>query len=223
MTATCAVHFDLPSIATCTRCGRFCCATCLRGDYLCNECGARAFGELPALSGRGNLARYALWATAACHGLMVVFAFGQLVTGDTAEDSDGLFTIFSGLAALAYVPTYITTIVLVCRWFHLAVRHALARGGQLGVTPGGAVGTWFIPFVNLAKPFQLTRQMYVVAGIAGERVGAWQTMWVLGNISSNLSTRLPGAGGLGVGMVSDLVLIGAAVLCSKVIDELKFE
>ncbi len=36
----CALHFDAPSLATCTRCGRFCCQSCLveREPSLCSAC-----------------------------------------------------------------------------------------------------------------------------------------------------------------------------------------
>lgn len=223
MTATCALHFDAPSIATCARCGRFCCSTCLRAGSTCDDCAARLRAELPALEGRAGLARYGLWATAACHGLMIVFAAAQLATGDVKEDSEGLFATLSALAAVLYLPVYVTTIVLVCRWFHLATRHALARGGQLGVTPGGAVGSWFIPFVNLVKPFTLTRQLYATAHRPDGHVAAWQTAWIVGNMASNVSVRLSGAPGLGVNIVSDAVLVVAALLCARVIAGLRFD
>lgn len=185
----------------------------------CTECVARQQAELPPLEGRGNLARYGLWAMAAFHVMSLLFNFGQLATGE----SKGIFTLLSGLATLVSVPAYITTIVLVCRWFHLATRYALARGGQMGVTPAGAVGSWFIPFVNLVKPFNHTRAMFSAAGKSSERVGAWQTMWILGNVTANLSSRFPGDAGVGVNMVSDLVMFGAALVCAKVIDELRFD
>ncbi len=222
MTANCALHFDVPSVSTCTRCGRFCCASCLLSNDTCIDCAARVTAELPALQGRGDLARYGLWATAVCHGLMLVFAAAQLLSGQTAEESEGVFPVLSGLAALAYLPVYITTIVLVCRWFHLATRHSLARGAQLGVTPAGAVGSWFIPFVNLSRPFQLTRQMLSSVGASEGPVGGWQALWVIGNIAANISTRIPEAGGLGVGIASDAALVIAAVLGAKVIASLRF-
>lgn len=224
MTANCALHFDVPSMATCARCGRFCCSSCLRQDYVCNDCGARLAAELPSLQGRGDLARYGLWATAVCHALMLAFAAAELATGPTSEAGEGpiSISIFSGLAALAYLVVYIVTIVLVCRWFHLAARHALARGAQLGSTPAGAVGSWFIPFVNLARPFQLTRQMLTSANVSPDAVGGWQALWILGNITANVSQRVPDAAGLGVGIVSDALLIVAAVLFAKVIASLRF-
>jgi hypothetical protein len=56
-------------------------------------------------------------------------------------------------------------VVLVCRWFHRAIRHALARGASLEVAaPVTGMGSWFIPLVNLARPFNVTRQMLSHAG-----------------------------------------------------------
>lgn len=130
---------------------------------------------------------------------------------------------FLALTVVAYLLTYITTIVLVCRWFHLAVRRGLARGGQLGITPAGAVGTWFIPFVNFVKPFDVTRQLLVTAGKSYERVGPWQATWVVGNIIANVGNRLPDEGGLIVTLAANVLLVVAAVLGAKSIDELRFE
>lgn len=219
MTATCAVHFDEPSIATCSRCGRFCCASCMRTFTNCTECVARTQAELPPLEGRANYARYGLWATAGCHALMAVFAIAQLASGDVSS----VFAILSALATAVYLPTYVITIVLVCRWFHLATRHGLARGGQLGVTPAQAVGSWFVPFVNFVTPFHLTRQLFVVTGKSHERVGWWQATWVLGNIVANVGTRLPDVAGVGGSLAADVLLIISAILGAKVIDELRFE
>ena len=58
----CALHFDAPSLATCARCGRFCCQSCLveREPPLCAACApsvvdpyglaARAFDFVPAFT-----------------------------------------------------------------------------------------------------------------------------------------------------------------------------
>jgi hypothetical protein len=42
--------------------------------------------------------------------------------------------------------------------------HALARGASLEVqTPAAGVWSWFIPFVNLVRPFSLSRQRLINA------------------------------------------------------------
>lgn len=217
----CAVHFDAPSVATCRRCGRFCCASCLPQLELCTECSQRLANELPPLEGRATLAALGLWASAGTHGLMGLLAALQLGTGQLEETTP--LAMASGVAALLYLVIFITTVVLVCMWFHRAARHALARGASLEVeTPAGAVVSWFIPFLNLVRPFNLVRQMLSHAGQDSSQVGVWQALWIIGNISANLSNRIPGSGGLTVGVVSDLLLVGAGVASAGLVRKLKF-
>lgn len=218
----CAVHLDAPSVATCRRCGRFCCRACLPQLETCTECVARAAAELPPLEARGTLAIFGLWASAFAHALMAVVGIAQLATHQVEPES--LLGIVAGLVALFYVVVFITTVVLVARWFHLALRHALARGASLEVqTPAAGVWSWFIPFINLVRPFNLARQMLLNAGADASVVGQWQALWLVGNIASNISSRLEGEGALGVELVSDLLLVGAAFLCADVIRKVKWE
>jgi hypothetical protein len=152
---------------------------------------------------------------------MAAIAVGQIATGQTGEE--GPLVIISGLAAILYLFVFITTVVLVCMWFHRATRHALARGASLEVnSPAGAVGSWFIPFVNLVRPFNIARAMLISAGLEAASVGAWQGMWVAGNIAANASGRIPGTGGLGIGVLSDLLLVGAGITAAQIVNRLKW-
>jgi hypothetical protein len=207
----CARHPTVRSVTTCKRCGRFACAQCLPNlDELCTDCVARVSADLPPLENRALLAALGVGATSAFHGLMALLGGAMVATNDTSEDS--ALAMANGLASLGYLVTFITSVVLVCMWFHRAVRHALARGASLEVaTPAAGVGSWFIPFVNLARPFNVTRQMLSHAGQNSGIASTWQAFWVAGNIIANVSVRLDGLAGQGVGVVSDLFLIGAGV------------
>src|SRR5690606_31801734 len=138
------------------------------------------------LESRAMMASLGLWACAGVHGVMAAIAVGQLATGQTGEE--GALGVIGGRAAVLYLVVFIAAVVLVCMWFHRATRHALARGAQLEVsTPAGAVGSWFIPFVNLVRPFNIARAMMISAGLEAASIGAWQGMWVAGNIAANAS------------------------------------
>lgn len=182
---------------------------------------ARTAIAVPPLEGRANLAAMGLMASVGMHGMMAFTALAQLATGQTGDE--GLLVIASGLVALLYVAVFITTVVLVCRWFHLATRHALAREAGLEVsTPGSAVRSWFIPFLNLVRPFNLTRQMLESAGLDVALVGVWQALWIAGNIAANLSNRIPGEAGLITGVVSDLLLVGAGLSFVQIVRKLRW-
>jgi hypothetical protein len=108
------------------------------------------------------------------------------------------------------------------RWFHLLVRHAKARGTPLDVTPAGAVGSFFIPFVNLVRPYATAKQIASTeAGV--KAVGSWQALWLVANIVTNVGSRMEGkAGAAGdvVGLIGSLLFLGAAWACGQVVSEL---
>ncbi len=221
LSSMCAVHPNAPSVVTCRRCGRFCCTNCLPQFETCPECAARATVSVPPIEGRAMVATVALIASVGMHVLMAAVAGAQLATGDVGEE--GVLAIVGGLVALLYLVVFITTIVLVCMWFHLATRHALARGAAMEVqTPAAAVGSWFIPFINLARPFNLVRRMLDSAGLDAGAVSTWQVLWVTGNITANISSRVPGMGGVGIGLLSDLFMVGAGITFVQIIRKLKW-
>ncbi|MFT3710995.1 MAG: DUF4328 domain-containing protein [Archangium sp.] len=222
----CAVHADRRSVTTCKRCGRFACAACLPNlDELCVECHRRVTMELPPLEGRALAAQVALYAIAGLHAVMGLVNVVQVATDDLAEDSP--LAVVYGLTAILYLLVYLATIIVVSMWFHRAAKHALALGAQLehASTPGGAVGSWFIPFVNLARPFTIARQMMSHAGVDGGIVNTWQATWVLGNIIGNVSSRMEassGHAGQVTGALSDACLIVAAISAAQVARKLKW-
>ncbi len=207
----CFWHPARPAVQACERCGTFGCTACLTyvGDAarvrLCPPCLARRSADLPSLDGRARLSKWALAA---------VCGFDLLSTLDDAVGGDyGL----GAMVALGYLAAFITSVVLFCRWFHLAVQHVRARGVALSVTPGAAVGSWFIPFRNLVKPFAITREMLAAVGASQRPVGLWQVTWVLGNIASNASARTQAPA---LSIASSVLTLVSAYACAGVVKAL---
>jgi Domain of unknown function (DUF4328) len=60
-------------------------------------------------------------------------------------------------------------------------------GGRPSVTPRWSIGWWFVPFVNLVKPFQIVRELHDRLAIGAMSGGdwivlAWWLTWLLGNL-----------------------------------------
>ncbi|MEW6432790.1 MAG: DUF4328 domain-containing protein [Myxococcota bacterium] len=220
--STCFRHSGVTAIAACDRCGTFGCGECIdpigEQRFLCMQCKARQVGALPSLHGRATWARRGLWATAA---LMLGVELATLLgaqdngMGERLNPGSVVLAVLGLVLVLVYITTYITTVVLFCRWFHLAVRHVAARSVRLGVTPAGAVASWFIPFVNLVRPFRISRQMLDGTGGDSSIVGPWQALWLIGNTVSRASSRMESAV---LSFISSLLLIGAAFLAVRVIN-----
>ncbi len=98
-------------------------------------------------------------------------------------------------------------------WFRRAYGNSLAVGlpGRFG--PGWAVGAWFVPFLNLVRPFQIMGEMWRHAG--RERVGPyavvglWWTGFLVGNFADNIGT------GMLTGSSDDAALQGVKVLLAS--------
>lgn len=202
--AMCAVHPDQEAVGTCERCGLFGCVGCLgvtSGERLCPSCVRRRVAELPALESRASVARSGLFMMGAVHlGLAVV------PTGLAGSMSAGL----GGFLGVLFFPLFMGTIVAFLKWFHLATKYALALGRPVAETPGSAVLSWFIPVLNLFKPFNLARKMNGAAP-----VGAWQVCWLGGNVTSSVG----GQSGF-LGPVSGALMVSAALLGAEVVKQI---
>lgn len=217
----CAKHAELAAIGVCERCGIFGCGACLSlvGVLrLCAPCRVREASGLPSLAGRGRLAMPFVWGTSALGLGVSLLSFGLAADDESATPR----VLALGCFGLLYLVVFIVAVVLFCRWFHLLVRHAKARGTPLDVTPAGAVGSFFIPFLNLVRPYATAKQIASTeAGV--KAVGSWQTLWIVANIVTNVGSRLEGKAGMAgdvVGLIGSLLFLAAAWACGQVVSEL---
>jgi hypothetical protein len=112
-----------------------------------------------------------------------------------------------GTVGALFLPLFIGTIIAFLKWFHLAVRYAQALGRPVTETPGNAVFAWFIPLLNLIKPFDLTRRMNRSAP-----VGPWQVCWVAGTMTSNFGGQVGFMGPLSAAFMVAAAFLGAEVV-----------
>lgn len=191
---------------------------------------------LTKLEGRAKLARMALWAFA---------VIGILTAGSEALEASGSVNSavdtspLAGVVALIYLAftlVFVICVVLVAIWIHRAHANLHDAGMEsLEFTPGWAVGWYFIPIANLFKPFQAMRELwnasrgeqYQFADETPSEVKWWWAAWIMGNILSNIGTRLlwmeeggPSSVTVGnaVGAAGSVTTVLAAILLAKVID-----
>jgi hypothetical protein len=143
---------------------------------------------------------------------------------------------FSALAGLIYLPLFVITVVFYCLWISQANKNARALGAQgMEFTPGWAVGWWFVPIANLVKPYQAVSEVYKASdpeakpgswqfGDMPSLFGLWWAAWIIGNILSNIETRMVFSSdpdivfmGAWLGVVANLIGIVAAYLAMKVV------
>ena len=102
------------------------------------------------------------------------------------------------IAALASVLAMLTCVFLVARWIYRTNANAHALSSEMTITPGWAVGWYFIPFANLFKPFQAMKETWLASHYRGNFhgeptpsiLGWWWGLWITHNIVVNISLRL---------------------------------
>jgi hypothetical protein len=181
----------------------------------------------------------------------VVAKFTQLALPPlviAAAEGDGeqftLDDLIQFLVALATLFVFIALVVSFLVWLHRAARNLPALGNpkaKVEHTPGWAVGSFFVPFVNLVVPYKAVKEiweksdpsfrtgddfMFAAPSSAPPLVLGWWIAWIVSNFLSNISwrlqTRTPGTETFvtGVDIISDLGNIIAAVLAIMVVRDI---
>jgi hypothetical protein len=156
----------------------------------------------------------------------------QAVTNQRAgeislDDPISVATPFAGL--FFFLTTIISGIVSLI-WIYGATRNALAIRPGINVTPGWAVGWFFVPFANFYKPFQYLSEVWRVsagpgtASRAGGLMGTWWTFNIAGNIITSLTSRFENeaiASGTVLDLAADAIgmffLVGAAITFFQIV------
>lgn len=132
--------------------------------------------------------------------------------------------IMAGLTVIAFI--------LLLVWSYRVTANTRRRvGDRLDVTPGWAIGWWFVPIANLFKPLQMVSQNLRVAeaGNAWRRrdrpevLGLWWAFWVASTIFGRFASRLdrldapPDGLYVIVKALAMILMIGSAVLTHRVL------
>jgi hypothetical protein len=152
------------------------------------------------------------------------------------EEDLNIFEILVGLAGLGQLLVRIVTAIAFCMWFYRAYKNLKAWGiPGLKYSAGWAVGYFFIPILNLFRPYQIAQEIWKASDPqvpleAGPQwrdnsgssvIGAWWTFWIIANIVGQIAFRLSRSnitdpeGFMLVMIVSDLLRIivaGFAIL-----------
>ncbi len=154
------------------------------------------------------------------------------------ERADTLDAVFTALAILQLLVRFACAVPF-CIWFVRVYKNLLALGiNSLTFPPGWAAGGWFVPFLNLVRPYQIAKEIWlgsqrttaivddvVRKGMDARLVSSWWALWILGLVTSQVGSKMmPEGGDLGmlqasylVLAVSDLLLAGAAFAAVKLV------
>ncbi|GMR04819.1 MAG: hypothetical protein BMS9Abin23_0730 [Thermodesulfobacteriota bacterium] len=136
---------------------------------------------------------------------------------------------------ILYTFTYLITAVTFLRWIYLASINC--RGfnpDAMRFTPGWSVGYYFIPVLNLFRPYQTMKEVWLVSmdprrgkdQSAGALLVWWWALWLISGLFGQASFRMtlaaktPEALGTAtsVSIVSDIALIALSIAAIKLVN-----
>lgn len=137
-------------------------------------------------------ARILLWLQAGLAALTAVPSLAGISDPLAPTDAQVLIVLAQSIA-------YLVCGVVVLRWLYLANNNAWALGAQdLMVTPGWAVGWWFIPFANLVMPYLTVREIWKAsrnprdwqAAPSSPILPLWWGLWIAAAFTGGVSLIL---------------------------------
>lgn len=122
---------------------------------------------------------------------------------DVPEDELDSNDFREGAIDILYSVVYLISGVIYIRWFRRAYWNLHTQTNNLSYTEGWAAGAWFVPILNLFRPYKIMKELYQVtndllkggsnSGFSSDKsglLGIWWTLWVIAAIVDRISFRL---------------------------------
>lgn len=107
------------------------------------------------------------------------------------------------IIAIVLLLIHIGAAIVFIQWFRRAYYNLHQLTNSLSHSEGWAAGAWFVPFMNLGRPFNIMKEMMTVSENMLVRenlvqqdqkrrrsVGIWWTLWIGISVLSNVSVRI---------------------------------
>lgn len=162
---------------------------------------------------------------------------GEEISSEAAEVSDSIINIIS----ILYTILFIVSAVTFLRWFVRAYQNLELFAKELLYNQKQALWAWFIPIMNLFRPYEIMRELYKETNkllvkyeptnaekIATDNyLSLWWGLWIISNIVGNILLRFPfettTLEGLTkfilVNIVSNLIGIPLCIVAAKIIKD----
>ena len=101
--------------------------------------------------------------------------------------------------AYANIAVYLVCIILFILWFRRAYNNLnLSYRANTKYAEGWAAGAWFVPFINLVRPYFIMQEIWektqeathnLITHKSGKIIGWWWVIWIINNIGTNFINR----------------------------------
>jgi len=135
-------------------------------------------------------------------GYMQYSLLGRMANGNFTMVEAEMNDLRETLVAIIYAIMMIVSAVFFIRWFRRAYYNLHQLSKRLQYSEGWAAGAWFVPIMNLFRPFQImsemvneTRSILVARNLIDKSkltsgvIGLWWTLWIVNNMFANFDLR----------------------------------
>lgn len=133
------------------------------------------------------------------YSLLKTVLYGGVITNEAATANDLREQIIGILSLMAYISSAIVFIM----WFRRAYFNLHQKVKSLSYTEGWAAGSWFVPILNLYRPYEIMKELYEETkkciidedessymDLTTNLLGIWWTLWIINGILGNIIFRL---------------------------------
>lgn len=141
-----------------------------------------------------------LWVSLGFEIISILSDFGQmsLLDGSFTEAEGAANDSRQGLIGLGYLGVFIVTGIAFLKWIYRANLNCRGFGVEgMKFTPGWSIGYYFIPFLNLVRPYQSMKEIWQVshdprnwkAQSGSALLGWWWALWIFSNVLGQIVFR----------------------------------
>lgn len=115
-----------------------------------------------------------------------------LTSGTTSQTQLEASDVRTGMLALIQLGLFIGLALFWCLWKYRMHKNLDALGSHnTNFSHGWAVGWYFVPFLNLARPYQVMQEIWFESGgLPSPIVGGWWAMLIVDNVITRVSTSM---------------------------------
>lgn len=182
---------------------------------------------------RAKTAKILIWIVLAIEILMLISDFleyqllsnasaGGIISTESATAND----LRQQIISIVYLIAYITSAVTFISWFRRAYYNLHTQISNLRFDEGWAAGAWFVPFVNLVRPYQIMKELYQeTEHLLAERgenhnpqnstalLSGWWTLWIIVGLIGNFILRYS----LNADEIEELMVVSIASIISSIV------
>ncbi|MDR0516775.1 MAG: DUF4328 domain-containing protein [Fibromonadaceae bacterium] len=164
------------------------------------------------------------------YNLLQTIASGTEVSEERIDESDSRESIIAWISVIVFIVSVITFI----RWFKRAYSNLHKKVNNLSYTAGWAVGSWFVPIINLYRPYKIMKELYLETkkivnkeNLSTHLLVPWWVLWLTYcSMSKVIARSLLSAKTLegiiyatGLDMIGNIIGIILALITIKVIED----